>query len=549
MICNLFPEPTYFFFSPDLPGLLYYSHVPATVVALTVGLFVFLNAKTFLLNRLLLVISICFSLWTFSNLILWTNIHSDLLLFVWTLYVVLFSFISIFSVYFIYVFLDKKDVSFRVKSVFTALLAPVLIFAPTYLNLRGFDITDCDAFTFEGPLYKFYYVSLAVLAMVWILILLIRRYRIASPNFRKQIILMGTGIEFFLFSFFTMVFLADYLTSIGVLQDSRLEFYGLFGMMVFMSLISFLIVRFKAFNIALIGAQALVVALVILIGSMFTFIDTLTGRILGGVTLILTGAIGIVLIRSVKAEVRQRELIQKQEQELEVINERQEGLLHFISHEIKGYLTKNEAGFAAITEGDYGTVSEPLQTMASSALVDTRRGVETVMDILDASNLKKGTVAYDKKPFNFSAAVQDTVSSLKSMAQEKGISLEYADSTGASSTINGDENKLRRHVIRNLIDNSIRYTPSGSVRVELGRIGSALRMTVTDTGVGITKEDMARLFTEGGKGADSIKVNVHSTGYGLFIAKSIVEAHGGKIWAESEGAGKGSRFIAELPAD
>ncbi|MDE1919073.1 MAG: HAMP domain-containing histidine kinase [Patescibacteria group bacterium] len=68
-----------------------------------------------------------------------------------------------------------------------------------------------------------------------------------------------------------------------------------------------------------------------------------------------------------------------------------------------------------------------------------------------------------------------------------------------------------------------------------------------DTGIGITEEDKKRLFTEGGHGKDSQKVNVHSTGYGLFIAKNIVEAHGGTIRAESEGAGKGSTFIVELP--
>jgi signal transduction histidine kinase len=72
-------------------------------------------------------------------------------------------------------------------------------------------------------------------------------------------------------------------------------------------------------------------------------------------------------------------------------------------------------------------------------------------------------------------------------------------------------------------------------------------LTSVDTGVGITPEDMKRLFTEGGHGAESIKVNVHSTGYGLYIAKQIAEAHGGAIRAESEGKGKGSRFIVELP--
>ncbi|MDE2218039.1 MAG: HAMP domain-containing histidine kinase [Patescibacteria group bacterium] len=70
--------------------------------------------------------------------------------------------------------------------------------------------------------------------------------------------------------------------------------------------------------------------------------------------------------------------------------------------------------------------------------------------------------------------------------------------------------------------------------------------SVKDTGVGLSQEDKEKLFTEGGKGKNSQKVNVDSTGFGLFIAKNIVEAHGGKVWAESEGEGKGSEFWVEL---
>lgn len=67
-------------------------------------------------------------------------------------------------------------------------------------------------------------------------------------------------------------------------------------------------------------------------------------------------------------------------------------------------------------------------------------------------------------------------------------------------------------------------------------------------GVGISNKDKEKLFTEGGKGQNSQKVNVDSTGFGLFIAKNIVEAHNGKIRAESEGEGKGSEFWVELSA-
>lgn len=233
-------------------------------------------------------------------------------------------------------------------------------------------------------------------------------------------------------------------------------------------------------------------------------------------------------------------------EELKLVNAQQENLLHFISHEVKGYLGKSAAAFAAIIEGDYGVVPDALKTMSQAVLIDVRKGVATVMDILDSANLKKGTFAYNKQSFDLKKATEETVEDLKGSAQEKNLALTITSEEG-TFTVNGDEDKIRRHVIRNLVDNSIKYTPSGSIQVSLKREGNTARLVVEDTGVGITPEDMQRLFTEGGHGKDSLKVNVHSTGFGLFIAKQVVVAHGGTIKAESEGAGKGSRFTVELP--
>ena len=546
MICNLFPEPTYFIFSTEVPALLYYSHLPATIVALLVGLFVFSNGRQLLLNRLLLVISVCFSLWTLVSLIAWTNIHSDFLLFIWTFYGVLSNSISLFCVYFIYVFLEKKDISFGLKSVFLALLAPVFFLAPTYVSLGGFNITECDAFIFEGLSFKIYHTLLGVVAMVWILVLLVRKYRTAASDFRKQIVLMGAGIEFFLFSFFTMVFLASYLTSIGILPDSSLELYGLFGMMVFMVFIGILIVRFKTFHVGLIASEALIFALVILVSSQFTFANSLTSTILTSITLILTALAGLILVRSVRKEIEQRERIEKLAEELQETNERQEGLIHFIGHEVKGFLTKAEGVFASLSDGDFGVLPETLKPLVEHALTETRQGVESVATILKASNLKKGTVTFTKEPFDLKTLAAETVEKSRLLAEQKGLDLSFSADDEHFSFI-GDRGEIGDHVLRNLIDNSINYTPSGSIKVSLKKSDGKIVFSVQDTGIGIDEEDKKRLFTEGGHGKDSQKVNVHSTGYGLFIAKSIVEAHGGTVRAESEGAGKGSTFIVEFP--
>ena len=234
-------------------------------------------------------------------------------------------------------------------------------------------------------------------------------------------------------------------------------------------------------------------------------------------------------------------------QELELTNERQEGLLHFIGHEVKGYLTKDMAAFAALAEGDVCALPDNAKPFIQSALTQTRQGVQAVTDLLEASNQKKGTVSYKMESFDFKDLVQEVIERARPIADTKHLTFELKVEEADSYQIHGDREKLGIHVLRNLVENALNYTLHGSVTVSIAKRAGKIEFTVADTGVGISAEDKARLFTEGGRGKDSIKVNVHSTGYGLFIAKSIVEAHKGTIHAESEGPGKGSRFVVELP--
>lgn len=238
--------------------------------------------------------------------------------------------------------------------------------------------------------------------------------------------------------------------------------------------------------------------------------------------------------------------LEKENKELVTTTKDQEKLIHLVGHEVKGYLTKSSAALAAIAEGDLGQVPQPVSQIAGSALQETRKGVDTVMNILHGADPAKGKLALERKPFDAKAAVLAIAQSLKPVAEAKGLAYNLYAGEG-TYTVNGDEAKLRDQVFRNLIDNSIRYTQHGGIRMDIHTNGKAIRFEVKDSGVGITPEDMQKLFTEGGHGAHSTDVNPESTGFGLSIAKQVVEAHGGKIWAESAGAGQGSTFIVELP--
>ena len=109
-----------------------------------------------------------------------------------------------------------------------------------------------------------------------------------------------------------------------------------------------------------------------------------------------------------------------------------------------------------------------------------------------------------------------------------------------------DPNKIKE-VVSNLIDNALKYTKEGGVTVSLEGTPSVARIIVTDTGIGIHPEDQKNLFEKFLRSKETTKMVVSGAGLGLYVGKSFIAAHGGRIWAESAGPDKGSRFIIELP--
>ncbi len=393
----------------------------------------------------------------------------------------------------------------------------------------------------NGPAFLLFGI-VSVTLVIWGLVVFFQKMNAVHGVARRPYveIQIGTFLTFAFIITFNFILPAFFSVAIFVVFSSLFVFP-------FIAFASYAILRENLFNIKVIATSTLVFILAIISFSEIIFSDTLPLIFFRTSVFILILIFGINLIKSVIREVEQREKIQKLAEELEKTNERQEGLIHFIGHEVKGFLTKAAGTFASLSEGDFGTLPETMRPLVEHALAETRQGADSVATILKAANLKKGTVTYVKEPFDLKALVADAVDKEKMAAEKKGLALTLT-ADDAEYQMTGDRAQINDHVLRNLIDNSINYTPSGSINVSLKREGDKIVFAVQDTGVGITDEDKAHLFTEGGHGKDSMKVNVHSTGYGLFIAKSIVEAHGGTIRADSDGAGKGSTFTAEFPA-
>jgi len=99
----------------------------------------------------------------------------------------------------------------------------------------------------------------------------------------------------------------------------------------------------------------------------------------------------------------------------------------------------------------------------------------------------------------------------------------------------------------NLIDNAIKYTKKGSLTVSLEAVGKKMRFCVSDSGMGIREADRSNLFKKFSRGQGTSVIHTEGTGLGLYVAREMVEAHKGKIWAESKGEGMGSKFCFEIP--
>jgi signal transduction histidine kinase len=244
------------------------------------------------------------------------------------------------------------------------------------------------------------------------------------------------------------------------------------------------------------------------------------------------------LIRSVKKEIEQRE-------QLALLLKQRESLVHLVTHKVKGSFTRSKYIFAELLEGTFGPITPKVKEIVQKGLDSDNEGINTVDLVLNVANQQSGQIKYDMKPLDFKKITAEIIEAKSAQAKPKGIELK-TDIKGGNFTVTGDAIWLKE-AAQSLVDNAIKYTLRGSVTVKLEKLKDKIIFSVRDSGVGLTAEDKQGLFTEGGRGKDSLKINVDSTGYGLYSTKMIVEAHHGRVWAESAGKDKGSTFYLELP--
>jgi signal transduction histidine kinase len=340
---------------------------------------------------------------------------------------------------------------------------------------------------------------------------------------------------------------------VGSLSDSwRLSQWGLFGMPVFIVVLAYLIIRFNAFNIKIISTQILVTAFPILVGSQYFLAQSFGSKLITVITFLLSVIAGIFIVKSVEREVAQREKIEKLALDLEHANSRLRELdqmksqfLSFASHQIRSPLTAIKGYSSLLLEGDYGKIPAKISEAIKIIDTSTQSLIVIVNEFLDVSRIEQGRMKYDFTDFDIRKLVEEIVAEQKPNVEKKGLTLSYSANQNATYSVHADMGKIKQ-VLGNVLDNAIKYTPQGSISVNVEKNMKKIHVSITDTGVGLDPEDISKLFSMFSRAKDASKANVSGTGLGLYVAKQMLEAQKGKIWVDSPGKCKGSTFHIEI---
>jgi len=218
-----------------------------------------------------------------------------------------------------------------------------------------------------------------------------------------------------------------------------------------------------------------------------------------------------------------------------------------VTHELRAPIAAVEQQLTVILNKMAGEVTEKQEQLLSRAKERTRGLLDLIKDLLDLSKIEAGKMVQYKEPLALQEAIQRVVDLMKVEAENKKIDLQFS-APSRVSLILADRNSMEG-IFTNLISNAIKYTPEGGkVWVTLGEDGGFVKATVSDTGIGIKKTDLSRIFDKFYRVKTSETRQIVGTGLGLSIVKSIVDAHLGSIAVESEEGG-GTTFTVSFPKE
>jgi signal transduction histidine kinase len=470
-------------------------------------------------------------------------------MFAWSILVHFDLLLYVCSGYFLYQLINRKNPPWGIDIGVFILFIPLIVLAHTSYNLEAFDFTNCDRNALEGPLWNYIYTVEVLILMTITFYSIIKIRSIEEIRHRREVTLSTIGIVAFLLFFSS----GNIIGSMNA--DWEFGQWGLFGMPIFVGIITYQIVRYQTFNIKVLSTDALVLGQGILIAMLFIVPSVDDIKIIASITLCITVILGAFLSRTVRREIAQREKNEQLTKKLELINSRLKDLdqlkTEFVSvaaHQLRSPLTIIRNYASTILEGAFGTMDEAVKEAVGHIHEASKFMASSVEDYLSVSRIESGNMKYDFTDFSLEDEIDRIVIDFQPQVEKLGLIFDMRKNIQLSTKVHADLGKTRQ-ILHNLSNNAVKYTPQGSITLYIhdDPIAKKVYVDIIDTGIGMSEETRAKLFGKFERAKDAHTINSQGSGLGLYIARTMTQAMGGDITAQSAGAGKGSMFRLTLP--
>ena len=269
---------------------------------------------------------------------------------------------------------------------------------------------------------------------------------------------------------------------------------------------------------------------------------------------LLVAIFGWSLLRSVRKEVKQKEELSNLAESLEQANARlleidkqKTDFLSIASHQLRTPLSVLKGYIELVKDGAYGKVGSTVTKVLGDMNTNNEHLIKLVDDFLNITRIEQGRIKYEFGMHDICKLTDDAMRDLKFKAVRHGLEVKWA-CPKEKKEIYCDAEKIH-HIIYNFIDNAIKYSEKGAVKVSFNQEDGGVALRVRDQGLGFKKSDGANFYQKFYRGENVKGTNVNGTGLGLYVCRKFIEGHNGRVWAKSDGLGKGSEFGFWVPLE